>query len=363
MYSLQTGEYSEAEIRAMLTSDREVWFEFDVLDKNEIPKGQITATGSIDYNSTVSIQRTAQLEIVEERDINFLSDKIKVSMCLKTPKGTEKFPMGVFLMSSPARQAHVGTVRREIECYDLTLMLKDDKFTTRYKVEKNLNYGQALTNIFATSGITDPLITPTTKSLANDIEFPLGMSKLEAINQLLSAINYNNVYTNENGRFVCEPYQDPLFRPAQASYITNDRSIIFAGVKEELDAFNIPNKVVRYLDSADRATLISEQTNTDADSPLSTVSRGRTIVDIKSVNDIADQTTLDDYTKRAMDGFKVYERVTIETATMPNHGNLDCLYVVDKELDISGKFIEESWNVQLTNGGRMKHVLRKVVAI
>lgn len=88
MYNLDTGQYTDEEIRDFLSSDREVWYEFDLLDKNNIPMGQVTATGSIDYNSTVKIQRTAQLEIVEERDINFLTDKVKPSMCLRTPKGS-----------------------------------------------------------------------------------------------------------------------------------------------------------------------------------------------------------------------------------------------------------------------------------
>ena len=348
MYNLDTGQYTDEEIRDFLSSDREVWYEFDLLDKNNIPMGQVTATGSIDYNSTVKIQRTAQLEIVEERDINFLTDKVKPSMCLRTPKGIEKFPLGVFFMNSPARQAIVGGVAREIECYDVTLQLSDDKFTTRYTVASGTNYATAIQSILNSAGITDARITATESTLAVPIDFPLGTSKLEAVNALLKAINYNAIYADQNGRLVCEPYEDPLFRSPQASYLTGAKSIIFSGVKEELDAYNIPNKVVRYLDSADRAEIIS------------TVARGRTIVDIASVNDIADQETLDKYTARVMDGYKAYQRVILETGVMPNHGNMDCIYIVDKELALSGKYIEESWNISLTLGGHMTHTLRKV---
>ena len=360
MYNLDTGQYTDEQIRDFLTSDREVWYEYDLLDKNNIPMGQVTATGSIDYNSTVKIQRTAQLEIVEERDINFLTDKVKPSMCLRTPKGIEKFPLGVFFMNSPERQALTGGVGRNIECYDTTLQLEDDKFTSRHTITAGTNYATAIQSILNSAGITDARITSTTSTLAVAIDFPLGTSKLEAVNQLLAAINYNPINADQNGRLVCEPYEDPLFRSPQASYITGSKSIIFSGVKEELDAFNIPNKVVRYLNSADRTTLISEVTNDDPENPLSTIARGRTIVDIASVNDIADQTTLDNYTARVMDGFKAYQRVVLETATMPNHGNMDCIYIVDKELALSGKYIEESWNLNLTLGGHMSHTLRKV---
>lgn len=363
MYSLATGQYTEEQIRAMLTGDREVWYEFDLLDKNKIPIGQISATGSIDYNATVNIQRTAQLDLIETRDINFASDKIKPSMCLKTPTGTEKFPLGVFFMSSPSREAATGTVRRSVECYDMTLQLVDDKFTSRYKVAAGTAYTTAVQNILSSAGITDAIVTASPLTLQSDIEFPLGMTKLEAINQLLKAINYNNIYANQNGKLVCEPYEDPLTRPAQASYSTDSNSIIFAGIREELDIFKVPNKVIRYLETADRGTLIAEVTNTDPTSILSTVSRGRTIVDIKSVSDIADQATLNAYTQRVMDDFKVYQRILVDTAAMPNHGNLDCLYFIDKELDVSGKYIEEAWHIDLTLGGHMRHTTRKVLSL
>ena len=363
MYSLATSQYSEKQIHAMLTGDREVWYEFDLLDKNKIPIGKVNASGSIDYNSTVSIQRTAQLELIETRDINFASDRIKPSMCLKTPTGIEKFPLGVFFMSSPSRVASTGTVHRSVECYDMTLQLVDDKFTSRYKVAAGTAYTTAVQNILSSANITDAIVTISAKTLQSDIEFPLGMAKLEAINQLLKAINYNNIYANENGKLVCEPYEDPLTRQAQASYSTDSNSIIFAGAREELDIFNIPNKVIRYLDTADRGTLIAEVTNDDPNSILSTVSRGRTIVNIQGVNDIADQATLNAYTQRAMDNFKVYQRIIIDTAAMPNHGNLDCLYFIDKELDISGKYIEEAWRIDLRLGGHMQHTARKVISL
>lgn len=360
MYDLATGIYTADQIRAMLMSDREVWYEFDLFDKNDVPIGQVTATGSIDYNATAKIQRAANLQIVEERDIDFLSEKIQPVMCLKTPTGEERFPLGVFYMSSPSRQASLGSVRRDIECYDMTLTLSDDKFTSRYKAAAGIKYDVAILNILASAGIEDAIVTPTDKVLAVDIEFALGTPKLDAINSLLAAINYNPIYANQNGRLVCEPYESPLHRIAQAEYITDKKSVIFAGVREEMDVFNLPNKVVRYLETADRGVLISEVTNTDPTSPLSTVSRGRTIVDVAAVQDIADQPTLNAYTAKVMDDFKIYQKVIFDTIAMPNHGNYDCIYVVDSELDIAGKYIEESWHLDLTLGGHMRHTARKV---
>lgn len=360
MYDLATGIYTAEQIRDMLTSDREAWYEFDLLDKNDNPIGQVSATGTIDYNATATIKRAAQLQIVEEKDIDFLSEKVQPFMCLKTPTGKERFPLGVFYMSSPMREASVGSVRRNIECYDVTLALSDDKFTTRYKVSAGVRYDVAILNILALAGIEDAIVTPTDLTVKADIEFALGVSKLDAINALLAAINYNGIYANQNGRLVCEPYENPLNRVPDTEYITDSKSVIFSGIREELDIFNLPNKVVRYLESAERGVLIAEVTNTDPQSRLSTVSRGRTIVDIGAVSDIADQATLNAYTAKVMDEYKIYQRIIFDTITMPNHGNLDCLYVIDKELNLSGKYIEEAWHMDLSLGGHMTHTARKV---
>lgn len=363
MYSLETGTYTANEIREMLTSDREVWYEYELLDKNNIPLGKVTATGSIDYNATAKIQRTAQLEVVEANEINFASDKIKPVMCLNTPKGVEKFPLGVFFLCSPQRQASTGSIRRSIECYDMTLQIIDDKFTSRYKVSAGTLYTSAIQAILSSAGISDAIVTASDKLLQTDIEYPVGMEKIDAVNQLLKAINYNNIYANQNGKLVCDPYENPLTRTIEASYATDKKSIIFSGVREELDIFKVPNKVVRYLDTADRATLIAEASNTDPSSILSIPSRGRTIVDVAPVNDIADQGTLNNYTQRILEDYKIYQRIIVDTAAMPNHGNLDCLYIIDNELDIVGKYIEEAWHIDMSLGGHMTHTARKVMSL
>lgn len=363
MYSLETARYSDEEIRKMLTNDRKVWYDFVLLDKDDIPLGKITATGSIDLNSTTAIQRCASLQIVEEREIDFLSERIAPYMCLETPSGVERFPLGVFLMSSPSRKASTGTITRGIECYDKCQILSDDKFDARHYIASGTNYISAVSSILTSAGITNARLTATEKETAADLEFEIGTSKLTAINKLLAAINYENIYCDSHGFFVAKPYSDSVLRSVEARYVTNKESIVFSGAEEELDTFNAPNKIVRYLNTADRATMISTVTNNDPLSKLSTVSRGRTIVDIAPVEDIADQLTLDAYTQREAAMKKIYQRVIFETAAMPNHETLDCLYLINSELDIQDKFIEESWSIDLSLGGRMRHICKKAVSL
>ena len=363
MYNLAFGTHSAEEMLDILTKDRTVWYEFDLLDKDDVPLGKITAEGSIDYNATTGIQRCAALTIKEEREIDFLSERIRPSMCIKTDNDIVHYPLGVFLMSSPHRTAGIGSVGRSIECYDKCQILADDKFDSRYRVAAGTNYIGAVSSIISSAGISNSQLQTTSKTLAADLEFEMGTSKLEAVNALLKALNYNNIYANAEGRLVAKPYEDPLTRNVEASYVTNSKSIVFSGAEEILDIFNAPNKIVRYLETADRDVMIASVTNTDPLSKLSTVSRGRTIVDVARVKDIADQATLNAYTQREAAEAKIYQKISFETAAMPNHESLDCLYLINKDLDIQGKYIEQSWHLDLRAGGHMQHMCRRAVSI
>ena len=52
-----------------------------------------------------------------------------------------------------------------------------------------------------------------------------------------------------------------------------------------------------------------------------------------------------------------------ETAAMPNHESLDCLYIINKDLEIQGKYIELSWHLDMSVGGRMQHICRRAISI
>ena len=109
--------------------------------------------------------------------------------------------------------------------------------------------------------------------------------------------------------------------------------------------------------------MIASITNDDPLSKLSTVSRGRTLVDVQAVSDIADSETLAAYTAREAAEKKIYQKITFDTATMPNHESFDCLYIVNKDLGVQGKYVELSWTLDMKVGGKMQHTCRRAVSI
>lgn len=362
MIDLSANGYTHEQIIDMLKSNRQVKYKYDLLDKNMLYLGQVTATGNIDFNAKTDITRIASLKINEIKDINFIDERIKPYFCLKTPKGWIDYPLGVFLISSPERYNDGIRTTRQVDCYDLSIILQEDKFDKRYCIKAGSAYTDEVLKILNGAGIVNVNMQSSDLITKSDIEFELGKSKLEAINNLLEAINYNRIYFDENGNANVTPYLLPVLRNIDDIYETDNKSIIKVGASENLDTFNVPNKIIRYTESPDMDELISVYVNNNPSSKFSTVSRGRNIVDVASINDIADQVTLDAYVQRVATEKAVYKTITFDTAVMPHHSFLDCLMINNKDLNVQGKYIELAWNMNLENGGSMRHTCRKVIA-
>ena len=364
MYNLEQAGFTEAQVMAALRTNRTISYGYELLDKNDNTIGEIQASSCRIYNNAdADIQRTIQLVTQNDSEIDYSSDRIRPYMRLKMGDTFLQYPLGIFLMSSPTRKEQSGSVQRTIDGYDKMQILSDDKFTSRYAVAANSTYTGAVATILQSAGITKYTFEQSDKETQTVLEWPVGTSKLQACNDLLQAINYVPLYADAHGFIRSNPYILPEARGTDASYITDKESVVLYGGEEELDIFGAPNKIVRYLENTERQYLESTATNTDPNSKLSTVSRGRTIVDVASVSDIADQASLDAYVARIMAEKKVYQKLIFDSLNMPNHENNDCLYLDYGPLGASGRFIETAWEMDLAIGGKMRHVCRKAVSI
>lgn len=365
MLSLANGNYSHEDIRQRLLDSREIAFKYELLDKDERTLGMLNAEGSISVDAESQIKRVGRFTVKEESDVDvdFLNKRIRPSMGIKVDGRFLWYPLGVFLCESPSRQARGGYITRTIEAYDKSIILRDDKFTDNYYIAKGTPYTNAIQAILQSAGIINYYITPSTLTTISDIELEIGTSKLDAINQLAKSLNYNDLYVDVYGCFRVEAYVAYEEREIDGRYTTDKKSIVYSGASESIDLFGVPNVIVRYLENAESNYLVSTVTNDDPSNPLSTVSRGRNIVDVRPVYDIANQATLTAYTQRLMSEAKYYKTLTFETALMPHHGVYDCLYVSNRELGIACKYIETSWSMNLEVGAKMLHNCKAVADV
>lgn len=372
MINLAVNGYSAADVAAQLhgrSGSRLVRYRFDLLNRDDVEIGNVAADrGSrVSLSSLADIKRTAQFVLPdsEARDIDFLNDRLRPVFCLRMPDGGwAEWPLGVFLLSSPSRVSTGTGISRSIEAYDASLILLEDKFDVRYRIAAGTRYTDAVSNILAGAGIWKVALTAHPGSIFSDKEFEVGTSKLTAINELLTEINYSSIWVDEHGYFVARPYAIPTDREAEYAYRNDQLSIIRPGVAEELDLFAVPNKWVVVASNPEKQPIVARHTNDLITSITSTVNRGRAIVNYRQINDVLDQQTLNDYVRRiAYEASQVYGKVVFDTAAMPHHSYLDMIFVEHSDLAVSGKYTETNWTLELYAGGKMTHTARRVIHI
>lgn len=141
-------------------------------------------------------------------------------------------------------------------------------------------------------------------------------------------------------------------------------SVLYPGTEENIDFFSTPNKFVVVASNTDTVPLTSIYINSNPESPISTISRGRTIVDCETIDYVSSQEALDGYTRqKAFKASQVYGEINFETAIMPFHSYCDVLQIQYSPMAINGKYEETGWSLVLKAGEKMKHTARKVVKI
>lgn len=370
MQELARNGYTNQEIKDALhgkRGNRDIRFRYLLLDKddNEIKELSTVESGEVSMGQFDTIKRTARFRIKNDESINYLTDRIQPIVEVKVLGGWAEFPLGIFLLKSPTEKEDMGKIWRDVEAYDGILVLKDDKFISRYTITAGTNYKTAMIDILATAGITKYNINDTDKTVPVTIEFEIGTEKIQAINQLATAINYNQMVVDPYGYYTCYPYQSPSTRANEYEYKDDHLSVIYNGMERELDTWDIPNQWVAVLSDPEREPMMATYENSNPESPTSTINLGRNIVRLLEPESVADQNALDGYVQRvAFESSQVYGRISFESAIMPMHDYADVIGITYGPLGlVNEKYSETGWTIPLVVGGKMKHDLRKVVNI
>lgn len=370
MQKIEQQGYKKQEIIDILhykKGSREIKFRYDLLNKYEQKIGILdnVTNGEVSMNSLADIKRTAKFTIQDNGNINWLSDRIQ-PFCMLKMNDTKwiEWSMGIFLLSSPTKKDIAKKIWRDVECYDGLQVLTDDKTDGLYYIPNGLNYITVIKNLLIECGITKMNLESTDKLLINSKEWESNTSKLKIVNELLQEINYTSLWVDEWGYYTASKYRSPIDKAVDYIYKDDLFSIIYGEMQEELDLFHVPNKFTVVVSNVESEPLTSTYANTNVDSPLSVVNRGRIISDIRTLDSIADQIALNEYTQRiAFNSSQVYGNIEFQTAIMPFHSYSDVLQLEYNPLAINDKYSETGWTIPLVAGASMKHNVRKVMVI
>lgn len=347
---------------------REIDFRFKLL-RNGADYGFLRALGAptirCDDNGAIKTSLSANFLPAaydadgNEIELDLLKDEIEPILVIDETE----YPLGVFLAATVTETEQDGARILSVEAYDRCWKVRDTYTETLLYLEEDTYYDETVEELLTAAGISTALITPSAAVFAEDREgWNIGTSYLSIINELLSEINYKPLWFNSQGIAIVEPASVPTAANIQHTLdATNVESLLELRISRETDIYQAPNVFLCICDNPDKSGLMSASAeNTNPQSPLSIPRRGRRIVHVEKVRNIADQTELQAYADRMRNESMITgESIQVSTGLLPGFGVADVTAIRWGEL--SAICIERSWEMSLQVGGTMRHTLERVV--
>ena len=321
------------------------------------PISQSRPTVRMDDSGRIKTSMTGDF-MIPDFAVDFLTDELQPRMII------DGIPhnLGVFSASRVQETSRDGLDYVHIVAYDRGQIVRDHVIEQARYFPAGTNYITAIMSVLEDSGIALIYATPSAATLAEAREWPIGTSNLDIINELLAEINYEDLYFDSTGTAVLRPASIP--RAAQIQHTLDAEtveSMVLPEQRKEIDLYNAPNVFMCICSNADKdAPMVATAVNTNPQSPLSVVRRGRRIVQVVNVPNIADQAALQSYAFRLVSKSMLSaEQIRVQTCLLPGFGVRDVTAI--NIGDLFAICIERSWSMDLGVGGLMTHDLERVV--
>lgn len=291
--------------------------------------------------------------------VDWLTDEIQPIIIIDG----EESPLGVFLPATVVPTFDGVTHYVHVEAYDRAWRVQDNYTDSMIYFAAGTSYIDAIKQLLAACGIALIIETPSDAVFSEAREdWDIGTSYLAIVNQLLSEINYNPLWFNAQGAAVLEPVSVPTAENIEHTLDSNDvKSLLVPAMERTMDIYQAPNVFVCVCSNPDKSgPMVATAENTNPQSPLSIMRRGRRIVSINRLNNIASLEELQAYadTLRNNSMFSG-ETITVTTGLLPGFGVADVTALHFG--DYNAICIERAWEMSLVIGGDMRHELEKVV--
>ena len=322
------------------------------------PAKNSTPTLEMDDDDSISTHFTGDF-LVPDEGVDWMTDAILPEMILNGVT----YKLGSYLPAT-VREVDDGVSRYlNITAYDRCWLVRDHYTETRPFFAAGMNYLEAVVSILTSSGVTQISEVPCATALTEDREdWDIGTSWLDIANQLLDEINYEHVWFNADGTCVLEPKTTPTGETIDRILDEDDiESMITPGSQFSSDYYEKPNVFICICSNADKdAPMTAVAENTNPQSPLSIPRRGRRIATVVQVDNIAGQSELQVFADRQVtDSMLTGETIQIETALLPGFGVGDMVAL--RYGEVYSVCREKRWNMQLGCGGKMTHILERVI--
>lgn len=301
-------------------------------------------------------------------EVEWTSDEIKPVLI----SGEAEHELGILMPASVTNNDRETVETVTIQAFDRCWRLRDTKIKRSYFIAAGTLYLDAIESLITAAGIPAVFRTDSDAVVAENREdWQAGTSYLTIVNDLLSEINYKQLWFNSAGLAVLEPKMLPIAQNIKHVFTDkkpdprNSREAHQIQVAPQIarmaDFYSAPNVFVCICSNADKSGGMSATAeNRNPQSPLSISRRGREIVSVVNVKNIASQSALQTYANNLLSSTMISgEVITVQTPLLPGFGVDEPVAIGAKNVD--GICIEKAWTAELRPGGNMTHTLERVV--
>ena len=293
-----------------------------------------------------------------EKDVDWMSDEIRPEILLDGVA----YSLGIFQPIKVQRIDNGTAVNLSISANDRCWAVRDTRSESRVYFAAGTNYVAAAVSVLTGTGIAVINAVQTAATLGEDREWPIGTSRLDIVNELLTEINYEQLWFDGSGTAMIQPVRIP--NAVNISHVLDEtkiESLMLPGIQSDTDLLSAANVFVCVCSNADKSsamTAIAE--NTNPQSPLSIARRGKRITKVIQINNIASQAALQAFANRQVsDSMMAGEVITAKTCLLPGFGVDDVTSI--RYGDLLAICRETGWTMDLKIGGQMTHTLERTV--
>lgn len=231
---------------------------------------------------------------------------------------TERHPLGTHLCQTTGEGFDGKTKSITLDAYTPLLELKDNRPPIGYSLAKGDNILDVATSI-VTENCRAPVIGGSSdKTLPTPFVSDLNDTWFTFLSDLLACAGYF-MDCDEMGRVMFVPYQDTNSLQPVWKFDDDNSSILQPDFDIDRDLYGIPNVLEVVYTKDDGTYIYSKVENNDPDSPISTVNRGRRVVerisDPELYGSTPTQVQLDGYAKQ-----KLRDLSSLEYTVTYTHG-------------------------------------------
>lgn len=332
-----------------------------VVVRNGADFGELFPTDAptIRCDNSADIKTSLSGTFLNNPSVDWLTDAIRPEMILDGVT----YPLGIYLPSTVTHIQDGVTDQVDVEAFDRCWIVQDTRIESSLYFSAGTNYLSAITQLLTVCGITIVSAVASAAAMAEAREdWEIGTSYLEIINQLLSEINYKPVWFDQTGAAILEPVSVPTASNIFRTFDSNNvQSLLRPGISRETDVYSAPNVFICVCSNADKSgPMVATSENTNPQSPLSIMRRGRRIASVTTVDNIASQAELQAYADTLRNKSMISgETISVTTALLPEFGVADVIGLFYG--DLACICIDKAWQMTLSVGGGMQHTLERVV--